>query len=419
MVAGSEGHDQDGRPRVGILSVNWTGVPPRALGSVAKVVHETSQPLADRFAFTILGGPKRRDPDKEVDGIDYKVVGDLWDRRVSDRWATLLELTRRHRRHPLYREIYRPFYARRAAAIFEKAGCQIIVVHQCPQWLPILRRRLPKSKLLFWGHAATHVEEEGRLRDQLAHADGVIGCSDYVTHRMEEQVPSIQNRAFTVYNGFDPELFNPQPAVARSNWQLFYLGRVTPEKGVHVLVDAFRLLAPRYESLELVVAGPHWFSESSLIPGTDPIHMQEIQALPRDYSRELVRRAGEYASRLHVVGQISEEEMIRLYRSCAVFVQPALWEEGFGIPVVEAMACGAPVVVSRRGGMPELIDLNNTGKVVESGDSKALGEVLAELLCSPQLREAIGRNAAETARQKFSWTRSAESFAAVLDRYAR
>jgi glycosyltransferase involved in cell wall biosynthesis len=212
-------------------------VPPKHIGSVAKVVHETSRLLADQFTFTIIGSPRNRDATQEAEGIVYRSVDDRWDRLLTHRWASVMERLRGWNRHPLHREIYRPLYVRRAVSIFRDAGCEVVVVHQCPQWLPILRRGLPGVKLLFWGHAATYVEEAGKLRDQLALADGVIGCSQYIARRMEEQVPSLRGRAFTVYNGFDHERFFPDVSVERKKARLLYTGRVTPEKGVNVLVD--------------------------------------------------------------------------------------------------------------------------------------------------------------------------------------
>ena len=417
QVSSWYGEPRTGRPKVGILSVSWCGVPPRRLGSVAKVVHETSRLLVDRYALTIVGGANSRDAEKELKEITYNVVSDKLDKVFTHRWVSLIEMIRGLNRHQLHRETYRPIYARRAAEVFRAAGSRIVIVHQCPQWLPVLRRRLPDTTLLFWGHAATHVEEKGGLRDQLAHADAAIGCSQYVARRMEEQVPTLTGRVYTVYNGLDPEEFCPDPTVERAQRTLFYVGRVTPEKGVHVLVDAFRLLVPRYPDLELIIAGPQWVSDISLLPGTDRQHLEEIRRIPKDYKNELLRRAGEYADRVRITGPVPHDELVASYRSCTIFIQPALWEEGFGIPVVEAMASGAPVVISNRGGMPELVEPGKTGFVVPSGDRRALADRLDHLLANPDLRRELGQQAAAIAPKRFSWRQSAKAMAGVLDRF--
>jgi glycosyltransferase involved in cell wall biosynthesis len=387
------------------------------MNSLAAIVHELTRLLADRFAFTVVAGRRGRDPSREVPGIAYHGVESAWDRRIADPWSRLTDKVRGLRRHKFYRECFQPFYARGAAKLFRRAGCATVLVQQFPQWVPILRRWLPDARIILSAQAVTLVEEAGGLCEQLAQADGVIACSRYVLGRIEAQVPSLRGRGHVVYNGMNPDWYSVSPDVPRSGHTLLYSGRITPEKGVHVLVDAFRQLTARHPGLRLILAGTITNNaDPGLMPGTDPGHMAEIRALcQHDYQAELIRRAGPAAPQMEFTGFLREAELAQHYRRCTVYVHPSLCEDACPLVMFEAMACGAPAVGTRRGGIPELIEPGKTGLVVTSGDARELAAALDELLSHPERARSMGDCAAATARERFSWRRCAEDLAAVLE----
>ena len=86
-----------------------------------------------------------------------------------------------------------------------------------------------------------------------------------------------------------------------------------------------------------------------------------------------------------------------------IFVFASLWEEPFGIPVIEAMAAGLPVVVARSGALPEIVEDGVSGIVVPRGDVAALADAIDSLLADPAKRAAMGRAARERARSHYSW----------------
>ena len=220
-----------------------------------------------------------------------------------------------------------------------------------------------------------------------------------------------------VYNAFDPEVYRPRSEPRRHPSRLLYTGRITPEKGVHVLVDAFRELAIERPELELHLAGPVWVSDASLVRGTEPRFRAELERLGAgDYRAELLRRAGAAADRLRFLGSLDRAALAAAYNEATVFVHPALWEEPFGMTVVEAMACGTPVVVSRKGGMPEFVDDGSTGQLVEAGNVAELRTVLARLLDAPEARARLGDAAASAAVKRWTWECTAESLAPWLER---
>src|SRR5207247_3005239 len=116
-------------------------------------------------------------------------------------------------------------------------------------------------------------------------------------------------------------------------------------------------------------------------------------------------RAGRIACppRVEMTGYVDRERLRDLYRRARVFVYPSRYE-GFGIPPLEAMACGAPVIATRTGAIPEYAD--GAALLVEPGDRDALRVALMRVLSDRELRRELRARGAERARH-YRWDRSA------------
>jgi glycosyltransferase involved in cell wall biosynthesis len=144
------------------------------------------------------------------------------------------------------------------------------------------------------------------------------------------------------------------------------LGRLAPEKGLDVAIDA----AAR-AGFPLKIAG------------TGPVE------------HAVRRRAQESGAPVEVVGQVDAPERDRLLRGAAMLVMPSLWNETFGYAALEAMAAGVPVVAARAGGLPELV---GEDACVPRGDAVALADRVRALADDPAARQAAGEAALERAR---------------------
>jgi glycosyltransferase involved in cell wall biosynthesis len=197
-----------------------------------------------------------------------------------------------------------------------------------------------------------------------------------------------------VPHGYDQALYNDRPVAnettvlqergLQSGQYLLYLGTLQKRKNIINLVRAYEQLDT---ALPLVLAGgPGWFYEEI---------KQAIAQSPK-------------ASQIFELGYVDQAEKPVLYRNCAAFIYPSLYE-GFGLPIVEAMASGVPVVCSNVSSMPEvagdtcvLVDPSSVESIAE-GIQRALGDTSME------------RRAARLLRAKqFSWARSAELTMAAL-----
>jgi glycosyltransferase involved in cell wall biosynthesis len=402
------------REQVGILSVPWMGVPPKGQGSIAGKTHRITQLLTDRYEFTIVGGATGRAPHREHPDIHYVAIDESLDRRYIDRIVGGATRLVGRGRHDYYQSLYHPLYVRRAARAFREAGCTTVVLHEFPQWLPVIAKALPDARLMVWGGADSFIESDALL-PFLRRADALIGSSQFLGRRFAERLPEMADRCYVVYSGVDIAQFHPGSEPRLDN-RLLYAGRITPEKGVHVLVDAFRMLADDRPDLELVLAGPPWVTQPTLLEGSVPHHLDEVTRLAAgDYRQELSTRAGPHTDRLLLPGPLGGDDLVRALQDTTIFCHPVLCEEGFGAVVAEALACAAPVVVSDLGAPPEFVTHGSTGMVSPAGDASQLAAVLGGLLDSLERREELGRAARALAESRLAASVSARDFAAVLD----
>ncbi len=155
---------------------------------------------------------------------------------------------------------------------------------------------------------------------------------------------------------------------------LLYVGRLSPEKGIKVLLDA----AMRGEGFPLPLA----------IVGGGPLEDE-------------VRRAASHG-RIEYRGNQPQAEVRRLMKHATLLLFPSLWYETFGMVIAEALASGLPVVASRLGAMAELISSGENGLLVEPGSSDALVAAVRRFISSPQLEAGMRKNARQSYEQKYT-----------------
>jgi len=184
----------------------------------------------------------------------------------------------------------------------------------------------------------------------------------------------VRPRAFRViYNSVDLAAFFPAPGREERPFTATFLGRLTEEKGIRVLLEAARRLASR-EGLRLVVAGD------------GPLRA------------EVEREADRPGTPLVFLGP--QTEVLPVLHGADAVLMPSM-SEGLGITALEAMACALPVVASRVGGLPEAVAEGETGLLVPPGDAEALARAVEELAASPERAQALGSAGRRRVEQEF------------------
>jgi glycosyltransferase involved in cell wall biosynthesis len=102
-------------------------------------------------------------------------------------------------------------------------------------------------------------------------------------------------------------------------------------------------------------------------------------------------------------GLVSRHQLIKFYQNASVFVFPSVWNEPFGMPIIEAMAAGLPVVATVSGGITEIVKNGETGLLVERGDASALAEAILRFLSDEDLRNSMAKASRKRAVELFSW----------------
>lgn len=211
-------------------------------------------------------------------------------------------------------------------------------------------------------------------------------------------------------NGISPEQFADLPpggAFRAAHPELgdrpyvLFLGRLHPKKGLDVLADAFALLAARRPELDLVIAGPD--------DGGLGAFRQRIEAANG--------RVAGLAARAHVVGPVYGADKLAALVDAAVFCLPSR-QEGFSMAIIEAMACGLPVVVSDACHFPEVVEAGAGESVPLSADNvaAALDRVLND---APGRGRRLGEAGRRLVLERFTWPRIAESTIAAYRRRMR
>jgi glycosyltransferase involved in cell wall biosynthesis len=269
----------------------------------------------------------------------------------------------------------------------------------CPPWLPcpavvtihdVIHLRFPRR-----GQRLAPLYARVMLRLAVRRAARVIAVSESTRRDLEAWLDARPERIRVIPNGVAAH-FRPAAGGAETTAGLaklgvappywLFVGNPLPHKNVERLLEAFAGVP--------TVTGP--LVMAGVRPGGQP-------ALDRAIAARGLR------GRVTLLGSVPETALVLLYQGATALVIPSLWE-GFGLPALEAMACGTPVVASNRGGLPEVI--GDAGVLVDPTNVDALRVALYNLGVDLPLRAAL--RAAGLARARaFSWRHAAEATVGV------
>jgi glycosyltransferase involved in cell wall biosynthesis len=257
----------------------------------------------------------------------------------------------------------------------------VVTIHDCihlrfPQYLP---------------SQAAHVYARVMMRMSARRARRVLTVSqaskEDILHFLRVPAAKVE----VIHNAIDAGIAAPpsEEAIARvcqrfqlTSSYILYAGNIKPHKNVDRLIEAYSILRRRgYEQVKLLIIGDE---------------ISRYQNL-----RRLVHRF-QLHQHVRFFGFVPEATLAVLYRKAAMFVFPSLYE-GFGLPPLEAMAAGTPVITSKVSSLPEVV--GDAALLVDPMDAGAIADAMARVLDDEALRRDLIRRGCERARM-FSWTRS-------------
>ena len=399
--------------KVAIVAQPWDEVvPPCDRGSsIAIIAYNLARCLAASHEVILYAKRGSRQPKMEMDQSGFQIR--RFNVRTKNAYRLMDCLTGFWNVSPplLSSPNYFSGYARSVAEDVARKKVEIVHLFTFFQFAPLIRALHPSVKIVL------HKEDEllsllprQVVQPALQDIDLFIGCSDYITERIQNHFPEIRAKCRTVYNGVDPKRFTdtPHPREGKKEYQILYVGRLSPEKGIHVLVDAFRKLQEKNPSCRLDLIGAAGLLPYSYYMGLThdspslSLHQFYGHTLWDKIKRQLLQKNTSYLadlrnglsrelqSRLTFHGPIHNRDVAKFYQQADVFVFPSVWNEPFGMPVTEAMASGLPVVSTRSGAIPEFVIDGVTGLLVDRGNSEDLAEGLSKLLSDQNLRNMMG-----------------------------
>ncbi len=208
----------------------------------------------------------------------------------------------------------------------------------------------------------------GATPDQMQIAELGIAADDYL---------SLPSRALDANDPANAEDDGAGPVVG-------YLARICKEKGAHVLLDAFLLLAERHPTARLRMAG--------FISDHDKPYIAEMEAKIA---------ASPHASRIEIIGEVDREAKLAFFRSVDVFTVPTVYREPKGLFLLEAMASGIPVIAPNHGSFPELL-ARGGGELVPVDDAPALAEAILRQIEAPEARQTMATAGRQAVRDHFT-----------------
>lgn len=225
------------------------------------------------------------------------------------------------------------------------------------------------------------------IRANVEFVDGFIAVSEFCAEFMSDYLRIPDEKIHVVPLGINFEGCEPAASRASEEFTIGYFARIAPEKGLHVLCEAYRRLREKSDSpkARLEAAG-------YLLPN----HQSYLDAIQRQMTE------WGYGAEFHYRGVLDRNQKIEFLRGIDVLSVPATYDEPKGMFLLESMANGTPVVQPRRGAFTEIVEKTGGGILVEPDDPDSLAEGLLRVWRDPALAAALSRTGFEGVREHYS-----------------
>lgn len=242
-------------------------------------------------------------------------------------------------------------------------------------------------------------EAKDLIRKNLPYVDLFLSVSEYYADFMPGYLGIPREKIQVVPLGINPHGFELRETNRSGPFTIGFLARIAPEKGLHVLAEAYRMLR---QSGEL----PEARFETAGYMATDcKPYLEKIQKRLKD--------AG-LGDEFHYRGVLDRDEKIAFLRGLDVMSVPATYDEPKGVSLLEALACGVPLVQPRRGSFTEIVENTGGGLLVQPDDPEQLADAILKLFKSKQLAEELSANGFHGVREHYTASSMADK---VLEAY--
>lgn len=292
------------------------------------------------------------------------------------------------------------FFIKKIYKIYKKLQPDIVILDDGPQFIKGLTTFIPRQKFIFFCRG-----DMGVSRRDLHKARLIIVTNDSLGKWLQEINPQISHYAI-VRNTLAPEYENIAWSSERFQQEIkriIFVGRIEPYKGVEYLIKAFARVVEKFSNAQLVVVGSSLMgdkSEGKISAYEMEMHLLAEELLPPGTCRW--------------TGWLSQAQLVQEYKKSYLAVFPSTWIEGFGMVALEAMACGLPVIASRRPGFSSLLGTGGGILLEDPTDFIKLADVILELLRDPTRAESLGGEGYQLARE-YTVKKAANEFLKIVE----
>ncbi len=352
------------------------------VGGVEMVVSNLARCQIELGHEALVLTPKIRGIDNSV-SLPYPVIH--YSRPSSKRYLTrqvLVRLLYEHFRHPFdvlhCHSAYPHGYV--SATFSRMTGVPVVITPHGPT--DIMRKERIRS----------HPKLEQRLRKGLQEAAGITAISRNIFEEIVSVGGFTEEKVHIVPNGVNLSDFKDVDPIKSETPYILAMGRMVAQKGFDQLLATFAEIADQVPDLQLFMAG-------------EGIHRLEYEQLALQLGME---------NRVKFLGLVQGSQKISILKGARFFICPSRFEP-FGIVVLEALAAGIPVVANRVGGIPDIIETNVHGLLVDADSKEELGKAIVDLYKSPRACEEMGANALDRALE-FDWLNVTQRYLEVYEK---
>lgn len=367
-------NESDGKPRIAVVAFPWQSPAPyKSLSDLAVLL----APLSKEVTF-ITGMTNRIRI--HSDNIHMRDIGVVLHYTNED--ANVIASTWSWLAKCLIAQV------RTSAELAKLRGKNDIVIFYTayPYYLPsLIMSKILGMKTL---EIVTRSQPTTRIERILSFQDGVLfRLLDGISPESKSLISALNlgkfSKKLTAMGArfIDVAKFKPLAPVAERGMSVGFIGRLSPEKGIVELIEAMRIVLSDERSIRFVVAG------------SGP--------LSKWVENQMSRLSSEHPGQVEFMGYVDEDKLPGLYNEMRLFVLPSKHSEGLPTTILEAMACGTPVLVAPKGGIPDIVQENKTGFLLEETGPAKIAATIIRLLEDDGLR-AISQNSACLVASEYS-----------------
>ncbi|MCD6327013.1 glycosyltransferase family 4 protein [bacterium] len=255
-----------------------------------------------------------------------------------------------------------------------------------------------------------NVQPASYLRSHCPSLDGVIAVSKHVLLSIRSALRNTKIDGAVIHNGLDAGFWvreTKDKFLSDRSQRITFVGRLHETKGAHIVLRAMKYVRHRYGKAQLVIIG------------ATSHDAQTGQLTNSRYEAALQKLAhGLGPGSVLLAGNLPPNQIVQRMANASIGVVPSLWEEPFGMTVIEGMAGGLPMICSRRGGIPEIITHEKDGILIDNYlDPEEWAKQIVRLLDDEELRTRLGHNARQTVLERFTIDQMARDFRSYIEKF--